>query len=169
MSNTILDSGNRTVFYDENGNALGQRDIQEEKGACELMPLDVVAEMMPNAESKYILRHIERFKETGDHEYLFGAIKTFIELRGWSVDECIFEVSLHYKQGKEKYGAYNWQKGIPVSSFLSSGIRHVIKFALGWDDEPHDRAFVWNMMGAIWTMNHKPEMIDIPFDLLGGK
>ncbi len=30
-------------------------------------------------------------------------------------------------------------------------------------DEPHDRAFVWNMLGAIWTHKHHPELIDLPF------
>ena len=31
--------------------------------------------------------------------------------------------------------------------------------------------FIWNMLGAIWTMENKAdtELIDIPFDLLGGK
>ena len=36
-------------------------------------------------------------------------------------------------------------------------------------DERHDLAFIWNMLGAVWTMEHKPEMIDIPFELIGGK
>jgi len=25
------------------------------------------------------------------------------------------------------------------------------------------RAFVWNILGAIWTHRNKPEMIDLPF------
>jgi hypothetical protein len=31
----------------------------------------------------------------------------------------------------------------------------------GDEDEPHDRAFVWNLVGAIWTMENKPEFNDI--------
>jgi len=31
------------------------------------------------------------------------------------------------------------------------------------DDEPHSRAFVWNILGAIWTQQNKPELIDLPF------
>ena len=28
-------------------------------------------------------------------------------------------------------------------------------------DEPHDRAFVWNILCCAWTVIHKPEMIDV--------
>ena len=29
-----------------------------------------------------------------------------------------------------------------------------MKYLDGWDDEPHDRAFVWNLMCLIWTHDH---------------
>lgn len=160
----IKDSGARTVF--ETGAC---RDMQEDKGACELMPLDVVAGFMPDVFSDCILCKIEKFKATGDCEYLYDAVNEFCRLREWSTLDCLLEVSMLYKQGKEKYGAYNWQKGIPVGSFISSGVRHLLKFVYGLEDERHDRSFVWNMFGAIWTMNHRPKMIDIPFELLGSQ
>lgn len=160
----IKDSGARTEFPSG-----AVRDMQEDKGACELMPLDVVAEFMPNLDTGAILNLIERFKMTGDSGYLFEAVRRFFELRGWNVLECLLEVSIHYKQGMEKYGAYNWQRGIPVSSFISSAVRHFLRFVYNENDERHDRAFVWNMFGAMWTMKHRPEMIDIPFELLGTK
>ena len=28
---------------------------------------------------------------------------------------------------------------------------------------PYDRAFLWNMLGLLWTLRHKPEMNDLPF------
>ena len=160
----IKDSGNRTTF--ESG---AVRDMQEDKGRCDLMPLDIVAELMPNETADRILYKIEKFKNTGDTDFLYDAVGEFIDMREWSVLEMLLEVSMHYKQGAEKYGAYNWQKGIPLHSYIDSGVRHFLKFTYGETDERHDRAFVWNMLGALWTMKHRPEMIDIPFELLGDK
>lgn len=31
-------------------------------------------------------------------------------------------------------------------------------------DEPHDRAFCWNIMCAIWTCKHKPELNEYSSD-----
>lgn len=160
----IKDSGARTEFPSG-----AVRDMQEDKGACELLPLDVVAEFMPCKEVERILKSIERFKETGDCTFLRYAVNSFCTFNEWSMLDCLLEVSIHYKQGKEKYGAYNWQRGIPVSSFVSSAVRHLLRFTYDQKDERHDRAFVWNMFGAMWTMKHRPEMIDIPFEVLGNK
>lgn len=38
-----------------------------------------------------------------------------------------------------------------------------MKFMRGDDDEPHNRAFLWNLLGAIWTHDNKPELKDLPF------
>lgn len=160
----IKDSGARTEFPSG-----AVRDMQGDKGRCDLLPLDVVAKFMPNLDTGAILNLIERFKMTGDGGYLIEAVRRFFELRGWNVMECFLEVSIHYRDGAEKYHAYNWQRGMPVSSFISSGVRHFLRFVYNENDERHDRAFVWNMLGAIWTMEHRPEMIDIPFELLGTK
>jgi hypothetical protein len=50
-----------------------------------------------------------------------------------------------------------------VHIFIDSGVRHYLKYLRGDKDEPHDRAFIWNMLGAIWTHENKPELIDLPF------
>jgi hypothetical protein len=54
-------------------------------------------------------------------------------------------------------------KGIPLHCYIDSGVRHYLKFKRGDDDEPHGRAFVWNILGALWTQENKPELIDLPF------
>lgn len=54
-------------------------------------------------------------------------------------------------------------KPIPLHCYIDSGVRHYLKFKRGDTDEPHDRAFIWNMLGAIWTHSNKPELIDLPF------
>lgn len=147
----ILDSGNRRQF--ESG---AVRDIQEGKGRCDLLPLDVVEEFTKGS----IFGHIHSFQSTGDVEYLYHAWDAFAEER-WSNNPTMFlEVAIHFEEGAKKYGDNNWRKGIPVRCYIDSGVRHYLKFLRGDKDEPHDRAFCWNMMCAIWTCKHHPELND---------
>ena len=159
----IKDSGNRTEF-----GTGAVRDIQDDKGRCDLLPLGVVGACFIGADG-HVLENISFFMESGEKMYLVNAINAFCAINNWSLTEAMLEVSMHYKQGAEKYGERNWEKGIPLHSYIDSGVRHFLKHIDGQTDERHDRAFVWNMLGAIWTMEHKPEMIDIPFELIGGK
>lgn len=96
------------------------------------------------------------------------AIEAFAEEEGKDVYTLMLEVSAHYEVGCHKYGDRNWEKGIPLHCYIDSGVRHYLKYLRGDMDEPHDRAFVWNLMCAIWTHHHIPEMIDLPFRVGGG-
>ena len=148
----IKDSGNRTVF--ESG---AVRDIQEGKGRCDLIPLDVVANLTSYEELKFI----HHFKESNDVDCLYAALRVFCRKHCEnSLEKMILEVSKHFEEGAKKYGENNWQKGIPVRCYIDSAIRHLLKYKSGWIDEPHDRAFCWNIMCAIWTCKHKPELND---------
>lgn len=164
MKTVIKDSGNRTEF-----GTGAVRDIQDDKGRCDLLPLGVVASVFEDFGTDEILENINSFMESGEKKYLCKAIRGFAAINHISVPQIMLEVSMHYKQGAEKYGERNWEKGIPLHSYIDSGVRHFLKHIDGQTDERHDRAFVWNMLGAIWTMEHKPEMIDIPFEMLEGK
>lgn len=153
----ILDSGNRRQF--ETG---AVRDIQEGKGRCDLLPLDVVAlyiEGDPD-QTDFVLWHINLFQEHGQEHYLFGALNEFAKKKREWRDQftMMLEVAKHFEEGAKKYGDNNWRKGIPVRCYIDSGVRHYLKFLRGDKDEPHDRAFCWNMMCAIWTCKHKPEL-----------
>ena len=149
----IKDSGMRREF--ETG---AVRDIcADEKGRCDLLPLDVVAQQMHSV----VLNEIEGFKQTHDVIYLHNALDRFCSKRYRSKAEMMLEVSIHFADGAKKYSPDNWKKGIPLSSYIDSGIRHYLKWLAGWEDERHDRAFVWNMLCAIWTKKHKPELDDI--------
>lgn len=53
--------------------------------------------------------------------------------------------------GAEKYDERNWEKGIPLSVYLDSTIRHVFKLLDGLDDEDHAAAIMWNSHGYIHT------------------
>lgn len=64
---------------------------------------------------------------------------------------ALLEVAVHFEEGAKKYGECNWQKGIPISSYINSAVRHYLKWLRGDDDEPHHRAFLWNLICCAWT------------------
>jgi hypothetical protein len=159
----IKDSGTRREF--ESG---AVRDIQEGKGRCDLLPLDVVAMVYEQNTDRSgavnTLWSIQRFMDTADVTYLITALEHFLLLDSpwndgnWAT--MFLEVSKHFEEGAKKYGEYNWQKGIPTHCYIDSAVRHYLKHLRGDKDEPHDRAFVWNIMCCIWTCKNKPELND---------
>jgi hypothetical protein len=157
----IKDSGERRQFYDADGNPMGVRDIQEGKGRCDLLPLDIVGELLRDTEGHHnVLVTLSLFIDTGDPLYLKCALAHFIKIREWDTSTMLLEVAKHFEEGALKYGERNWEKGIPVRCYIDSGVRHFLKFMRGDDDERHDRAFCWNMLCAWWTCKHIPELND---------
>ena len=149
----ILDSGTRREF--ETG---AVRDIQEGKGRCDLLPLDVVANDVLSYDP--VLDCIYAFINGDGVKFLASAVRNFRIKRDWDVHTMLLEVSKHFEEGAKKYGEFNWQKGIPTHCYIDSAVRHYLKFLRGDEDEPHDRAFCWNIMCCIWTCKHKPELND---------
>ena len=150
----ILDSGERRQF--ETG---AVRDISEGKGRCDLLPLKSIGKHLDD----HILESIENYLREGDTEYLWFAIEQFSTSHFTGFITGLLEVSKQYEEGAKKYADRNWEKGMFVHCYIDSGVRHYLKFLRGDKDEPHDRAFIWNMLGAIWTHENKPELIDLPF------
>lgn len=148
---TIKDSGERRVF--ETG---AVRDITEDKGRCDLLPLDVVNELLMTG----ITRHLDDFQQTGDYGHLLRALFLFGQTRFGGTETMLLEVSKHFANGAKKYEENNWRKGIPVKSYIDSSVRHYLKFSRSDEDEPHDLAFVWNLLCAVWTCKNKPELND---------
>lgn len=146
----IKDSGNRTEF------ASGAvRDIQEGKGRCDLLPLDVVAIFTDDP----VFMEINCFQKYGDTGYLYNILRDVHRCLPFADPNTMFlEVAKHFEEGCEKYGENNWRKGIPVKRYIDSAVRHYLKYRRGDTDEPHDRAFLWNIMCAIWTCMHLPEL-----------
>ena len=148
----IKDSGSRR--QSQTGSV---RDNADNKGRCDLLPLGIVARMIEAPPLDYI----EQFKETKRIEYLLQAVKAFADVLNVDIYTLLLDVSHHYKGGALKYGENNWQKGQPLTWYLSSATRHYLEYSRGDRDEPHDRAFVWNVLNAAWTIKHKPELDDI--------
>ena len=136
----IKDSGTRREF--DTG---AVRDCTEGKGRCDLMPLDVVAEVADDE----ILEDIASYVDTGIDMFLKNALERFARVYD-SIYDMMLDVSIHFEDGAKKYGEYNWQKGIPESSYIDSAVRHYMKYRAGMEDERHDRAFVWNILCLIW-------------------
>ena len=140
------------------------RDIQAGKGRCDLMPLDVVAVMVSgNGEgilADAVLYAISLFQQSGDVQHLYNALTKFGCAEYGKTSTMLLEVSKHFEEGAMKYGEHNWQKGIPVKCYIDSAVRHYLKWSRGDEDEPHDRAFCWNIICAAWTCKHKPELND---------
>lgn len=142
----IKDSGDRTEF------ATGAvRDRRIGKGRCDLMPLDVVGHIISNP----TLSLISRFQEDGNTEHLVNAL-TCSNIYD-DIYTTMLEVAKHFEEGCKKYGENNWRKGIPTHCYIDSAVRHYLKFLRGDTDEPHDRAFCWNILCCIWTVNNIPE------------
>lgn len=142
----LRDSGNRREF-----STGAVRDIQEGKGRCDLMPLDVIANLLDDE----VIDYIGNFQTTGYTSVLYKALKSFA---GDNLPDSVLELAVHFEDGAKKYGEHNWQKGIPENCYIDSAVRHYLKFLRGDTDERHDRAFIWNIVCLIWTHEHITEV-----------
>lgn len=152
----LKDSGARKEF--ETG---AVRDISEGKGRTDLLPLYEVGGLLDAPE----LVCIEAFKRTKDPDDLARALSIFIKKTYTDIYTAMIEVSKHYEDGARKYSENNWKRGMPLHCFIDSGVRHFLEHSRGDTDEPHARAFMWNLLGAMWTINNLPEMDDIETDI----
>lgn len=110
---------------------------------------------------------VGEIKDSGERtKFGSGAVRDMHEGKGdmlsvpWA---AMLRVSTHYENGAKKYGRYNYLKGIPVSSFIDSAIRHLAKYVAGYDDEDHLSAAAFNVLGAIQMEEEMPEMCDLPW------
>ena len=156
----LQDSGERRQF--DSG---AVRDIAQGKGRCDLIPLGIIGEWLQDK----ILCKINGYLYGCDTSLLWDAFHTFIRERGDHMSTSLLEVAKHFEDGAVKYGDRNWEKGIPVHCYIDSAVRHYLKYRRGDQDEPHDRAFMWNILCAIWTHTNHPELIDIPGNKLTKK
>ena len=94
-------------------------------------------------------------KDSGTRrEFASGAVRDMQAGRGRCdllPPRAILRLARHYEAGCAKYGDRNWEKGIPINSFIDSGIRHILKYMAGETDEDHLVAAAWNLMCAMET------------------
>lgn len=153
----IKDSGTRRQF--ESG---AVRDIDEGKGRCDLLPLDVVVEVIgADLENCSPLESLSYYQQTKNIAFVKNAVNAFARMQGWDIWTAMLELSVHYSEGASKYDEWNWTKGIPSHCYLDSALRHLIKWNRCDDDECHNRAFIWNCFGLIWNNLHRPDLEDV--------
>ena len=150
----LKDSGARREF-----GTGSVRDKSEGKGRCDLLPLGVIGDEL----NDQIIRYIEMYIRYGDIQRLWMIMELFTSKYYGGLLTGFLEVAKQYEDGAKKYNDRNWELGQPLHVFIDSGVRHYLKYLRGDTDEHHDRAFLWNILGAIWTHTNKPELIDLPF------
>lgn len=150
----IKDSGSTREF--DTG---AHRDNATGKGRCDLLPLKQVAEIMEDP----VIEEIAKFMDTGDSIHLRNAIKNSVNTLpqyATGLPNMMLEVSHLYEDGALKYGENNWKCGMPLKCYIDSGTRHYLKTLRGDNDEPHYRGFVWNLLGALWTIENVPNALN---------
>ncbi len=77
---------------------------------------------------------------------------------------ALYELAMHYSNGAKKYGDDNWTKGQPLRRYIESLERHLFKEKMGFTDENHAAAIIWNAMAYLHT-KRMIEAGDLPKDL----
>lgn len=120
---------------------------------------------------------METFKaveSTGKHirEFPTGSVRDNAEGKGrWDLIPYypMLRLAVHFENGAKKYGDRNWEKGQPLNEYLSSAMRHLLRFANGENQEDHLSACIWNCLAFIETERKIKERIfpeDISFKLM---
>lgn len=153
----IKDSGNRREFAGG-----GVRDMAEGKGACHLLPLDIVADVYEYVnkvgKDNIVFNPVNVLNNMNDfimNEHTSGIYDNIAAFALWhykNLETAMLEVAVHYEMGAKKYAPNNWRHILETNCFVDSATRHFLKFMRGDDDEPHDRAFLWNLLGLLWTV-----------------
>lgn len=95
-------------------------------------------------------------KDSGERtEFKTGAVRD-LQLGKGRFDlipqPVIRALAIHYEKGCLKYGDRNWEKGIPIHTFLNSAMRHLAQVIDGRNDENHLIAAIWNLFCAYQTI-----------------
>jgi len=97
-----------------------------------------------------------KIKDSGKRKiYQTGANRDVNEEKGrfdLLPPQAIRALAIHYQKGCQKYGERNWEKGIPVSRYIDSALRHLFQFLDGLDDENHLISAAWNILSAYETI-----------------
>ena len=118
--------------------------------------INAVSEVINEENARWVfIESISRFTRTHDTIHLVDAIiaakLSLKEYKDTTFEHMFMDVSMLYEAGAIKYEANNWRKGMPLTCYLDSGMRHYFKARTGIDDEPHYRGPIWNLLCAIWT------------------
>jgi hypothetical protein len=105
------------------------------------------------------MKKINKLKEKG---LKFDKNKEPLQLLPY---ESLKEIAKVLDFGAQKYGIYNWKKGIRYSRLIGAALRHIYKFNEGIDlDEEtktlHIANACANLMFLIWMYIHRKDLDD---------
>ena len=85
-----------------------------------------------------------------NHEYNTGAVRS-ADCKNVRYD-LISPIGLKalaetYAEGAEKFGACNWENGMPATDMLNHALAHIYKFLGGDRSEEHLAHAAWNLLG----------------------
>jgi len=79
--------------------------------------------------------------------------------------EALLRLARHFEKGAAKYGDRNWERGIPLSRYVDSALRHTFSYMQGKNDEDHLVAACWNLLAALETEQRAANGV-LPNDLI---
>ena len=94
-------------------------------------------------------------KDSGNRrEFNTGAVRDTTENKGSYYllpPHAIHRMAQHFQTGGKKYSPRNWEKGMPLSKFLDSALRHLFAYLGGSREEDHIIAAAWNALCFVQT------------------
>jgi hypothetical protein len=76
---------------------------------------------------------------------------------------ALLRIANHYANGARKYNEWNWSKGMKFSRFYESALRHLVEYALGYENEDHLSAVIFNLMSIIHFQElERKDLNDMP-------
>ena len=66
--------------------------------------------------------------------------------------------ALRMEYGAKIHGEHNWEKGLPIKSYIASALRHINEYKQGRRDEDHLAAAAVNLDMAMHTEETHPEL-----------
>jgi hypothetical protein len=76
--------------------------------------------------------------------------------------EALLRYAVHMENGAGKYDDRNWEKGMPISRFFDSAMRHMVKYLAGYNEEDHLAAAMWNIGCIMHFEKNAPQWQDLP-------
>lgn len=61
-------------------------------------------------------------------------------------------------EGAQKYGDFNWERGMPANDLLNHAIRHIYMFLGGDRSEEHLGHAAWGLLAAIHSIEAWPDL-----------
>jgi hypothetical protein len=111
--------------------------------------------------------------DTGSRtNYSTGAVRDASEGKGHfhSIPPgALRRIAKRFEDGAKKYSKNNWMKGIALSHYQDSLIRHTLAWAEGEQSEDHVGAILWNAAAMDWTETQisagklPAELNDLPY------